>query len=129
MNDKVEYWIELADYDIETAKVMLDGKRYLYVGFMCHQTIEKAIKSVISNIEPDIIPPKTHNLIRLANLANILNNMSNEHQKLIETLNPLNIDARYPEYKNQLSLVLTSEKCKEILKETKGLLLWIKQQL
>jgi len=41
MNDKAKYWIDIADYDIETAKAMLVSKRYLYVGFMCHQAIEK----------------------------------------------------------------------------------------
>jgi hypothetical protein len=32
MNERVAYWLDLADYDIETARVMLNGKRYLYVG-------------------------------------------------------------------------------------------------
>ena len=33
MNDNVTYWTELSDYDFETAKAMLETKRYLYVGF------------------------------------------------------------------------------------------------
>jgi HEPN domain-containing protein len=45
MNEKSTYWIEIADYDFETAKAMLASKRYLYVGFMCHQVIEKTIKA------------------------------------------------------------------------------------
>ncbi|WP_330636719.1 HEPN domain-containing protein [Acutalibacter sp.] len=28
------------------AKAMLETKRFLYVGFMCHQTIEKGLKAV-----------------------------------------------------------------------------------
>ena len=40
----IEYWKELAEYDLETAKAMLKTKRYLYVGFMCHQVIEKIFK-------------------------------------------------------------------------------------
>jgi len=42
--ERKKYWLELAEYDMETAKVMLLGERYLYVGFMCHQVIEKALK-------------------------------------------------------------------------------------
>ncbi len=38
---KVAYWKELADYDLETAEVMYNGGRWLYVGFMCHLVIEK----------------------------------------------------------------------------------------
>ena len=57
MKDKVEYWLKLADYDIETAKAMLNGSRFLYVGFMCHQTIKKALKAVISrDCSDDEIP-------------------------------------------------------------------------
>lgn len=44
MNEKIRYWIDLAEYDLETARVMLTGKRFLYVGFMCHQAIEKILK-------------------------------------------------------------------------------------
>ena len=49
MNDKVTYWIEMSDYDLETADAMLATSRYLYVGFMCHQTIEKILKAYWSN--------------------------------------------------------------------------------
>ncbi|MCL2300052.1 MAG: HEPN domain-containing protein [Firmicutes bacterium] len=45
MSDKAQYWLDLADYDIETARAMLQTKRLLYVGFMCHQTAEKALKA------------------------------------------------------------------------------------
>jgi hypothetical protein len=32
--EKIQYWINLSDYDMETADAMLLTKRYLYVGFM-----------------------------------------------------------------------------------------------
>ena len=63
VNDKIKYWIELSDYDIETASAMLVTKRYLYVGFMCHQSVEKCIKAMLS-AKNEEIPPKIHNLIR-----------------------------------------------------------------
>lgn len=50
--DKFAYWKELADYDVDTAEVMYDGGRRLYVGFMCHQVIEKTkeLKSWIESL-------------------------------------------------------------------------------
>ena len=30
MNDKIAYWIEMSDYDFDTAKAMLETKRCLY---------------------------------------------------------------------------------------------------
>ena len=34
--DKVKYWTEISDYDLETAEAMYSTGRWLYVGFMCH---------------------------------------------------------------------------------------------
>ena len=51
MDDNIRYWIELSEYDLETAKVMLSSRRLLYVGFMCHQVVEKALKAIISFLE------------------------------------------------------------------------------
>ena len=64
-NSKVQYWIELAEYDLETAEVMLNTKRYLYVGFMCHQVIEKMLKGYFVYVK-DETPEKIHNLTKLA---------------------------------------------------------------
>ena len=57
MDNKVQYWIDLAEYDIETAEAMFETKRFLYVGFMCHQVIEKSLKGYyvfVKNEIPDI---------------------------------------------------------------------------
>ena len=45
MNERVKYWVGLSDYDLETADAMLKSSRFLYVGFMYHQSIEKIIKA------------------------------------------------------------------------------------
>jgi HEPN domain-containing protein len=45
MDEKVKYWVDLSDYDYDTAIAMQQSSRYLYVGFMCHQTIEKILKA------------------------------------------------------------------------------------
>ncbi|MDU9050425.1 MAG: HEPN domain-containing protein [Candidatus Electrothrix sp. Rat3] len=45
MTDQVQYWVELSEYDIETAQAMLKSRRYLYVGFMAHQSVEKILKA------------------------------------------------------------------------------------
>ena len=130
MNEKVEYWMELADYDIESAKVMLNGGRYLYVGFMCHQTIEKVLKAIIArDCIGDEIPPKIHDLHKLAEKAGLFMRMSENQKEVLRLLNPLNIEARYPEYKNRLAATLTNEICQELLAKTEGLLCWTKEQL
>lgn len=127
MNNKVQYWMDLAEYDIETARAMLQTGRYLYVGFMCHQTIEKALKAIIARNGD--FPPKIHGLMKLSQLALVYEKMNDTYKDLMDTLDPLNIAARYPEQKDKLSSTLTLERCKIIIKETEDLLCWIQQQL
>ncbi len=128
MNRKVKYWIGLSDYDLETANAMLSGGRYLYVGFMCHQTIEKIFKAFyfLNNEET---PPFSHNLSYLAEKCDLEKVMPVEFKELIIILEPLNIEARYPTDKELLLKSLTSQKCKDILLKTKELQKWVKEKL
>ena len=128
MNDKVTYWIEMSDYDFDTAKAMLETKRYLYVAFMCHQTIEKILKTYWSKVleEP---PLKVHSLSRLAEKRGLDKDMSEEQMDFIDELEPLNIEARYPSYKERLMKSLTPDRCKELIEQTDKLRIWIKSKL
>lgn len=128
IDDKVKYWIELSDYDFETAKAMFETHRYLYVGFMCHQVIEKSLKAYWTKVldEP---PLKIHHLSRLAHKSGLLDLMKEEQIDLLDRLEPLNIEARYPSYKKRLMAALTEDYCKNLLSETEGLHLWIKDRL
>ena len=130
MKESVQYWFGLADYDIESAKVMLSGRRYLYVGFMCHQAIEKALKAIISlDCVEGEIPPKIHNLVKLVNKAGLYEKLSTEQLEFIDMMNPLNVEARYPDYKNRIAADLSADSCTQIIAGTEELLCWIKQQL
>lgn len=128
MNDKVTYWIEMSDYDFDTAKAMLETKRYLYVAFMCHQTIEKILKAYWSNTleEP---PLKIHSLSRLAEKSGLDKDMSEEQTDFIDELEPLNIEARYPSYKERLMRSLTDDRCRDLIEKTDKLRIWIKSKL
>ena len=128
MNEKVKYWLDLSDYDYDTALAMLQSGRYLYVGFMCHQTIDKILKAYfnLNNSEP---APFTHSLSYIAKKAGIYESFSDEFKDFIDILEPLNIESRYPSHKEKLMKGLTKERCDEILKNTNILQLWIKAKL
>ena len=128
MQDRVNYWIELAEYDLETARVMLEGRRYLYVGFMCHQVIEKTLKSYFVSVLSDN-PPYTHNLTILAKKSDIYDFFTEDQKDFIDLLEPLNIQARYPTVKEKLFESLSKERCMKIIKETEELFIWIKARL
>ncbi|MDO4812824.1 MAG: HEPN domain-containing protein, partial [Eubacteriales bacterium] len=99
---KIGYWLESAEYDLQTARAMLKTKRLLYVGFMCHQVIEKSLKGIYVSRNPDAELPYIHKLLRLANLSGVYDEMSGAQKELLDTLSPLNIEARYPIHKELL---------------------------
>jgi len=65
-----EEWLNQAIYDMDTAEYMFNGGRYIYAVFMCHLSIEKALKGLYQN-RLNEIPPKTHNLVYLINKTEI----------------------------------------------------------
>jgi len=127
MDSITQQWLERADYDLETAKSLLSSQRYLYVAFLCQQTLEKTLKAYLSF--QGSTPPFVHNLPRLAEAAGLLQEIKIEHQQLLADLNPYYIKARYGEYKDSLSKVCKEEQAKDFLQKTEGFVLWLKQKI
>ena len=123
--DKVAYWIDIADYDLETAEAMYQTGRRLYVAFMCHQVIEKTLKAYWCGTQPED-PPYTHNL---AEGCGLYEQMDDDQRDFLDTITNYNIEARYPENKEELSRSLTDQLCRQMIDETKQMQQWIKDKL
>ena len=121
-----EEWLKQADYDLDTADFMFKGKRYIYAVFMCHLSIEKALKGLYQE-RLNKIPPKTHNLIYLAKKVNI--EVPEDIGRFIVKLNQASILTRCPEDLTLLKSEYTQSIVKEILSKTKEVLTWIKTLL
>jgi HEPN domain-containing protein len=121
--EKVEYWLDISDYDLETAKSMLSSARYLYVVFMCQQAIEKIIKALyIHKLDND--PPKSHNLAFIFQKLDI--QASVEISSFFNLLSAHYIQNRYPDYKSRLSTTLGKDKAERCLKQTEEAYKWLK---
>ncbi|MCL2740116.1 MAG: HEPN domain-containing protein, partial [Oscillospiraceae bacterium] len=94
--EKVEYWLELADDDLDTAKWCLKGDKLLHCGHLCHLVVEKALKAVVTDVTKEI-SPKIHDLPRLANIGNIYDDLTQGEVTFLQELNTLQVEARYPE--------------------------------
>jgi HEPN domain-containing protein len=77
---------------------MLKSKRYLYVGFMAHQSIEKILKAYYVKVCGETAP-FSHSLSYLAKKAKIYEQLSEAQKLFIDLLEPLNIECRYPSHK------------------------------
>ena len=126
--DKVKYWSDLSDYDLDTADAMFRTGRWLYVGYMCHQTLEKIFKAYWCSKKEEPAP-YSHNLINVAQSCGLGQLLSDGQKVFISEIMPMNIEARYPSYKESLSSVLSEAKCKEILDKTKEMQQWVKTKL
>ena len=93
MDKYVLHWLERSKYDLETAKAMLDTRRYLYLACMCQQAVEKLLKAIIAQHGKENLP--IHNLNRLAELAELIGELEEEQIDLLAELTAYNIVARY----------------------------------
>lgn len=73
---------------------MLDSRRYIYCVFMCHLSIEKALKALYAK-KLGKNPSKTHNLVYLA--QNIHLDLPEQIKEFLEMLDDVSVPTRYPE--------------------------------
>jgi HEPN domain-containing protein len=125
MSDKHEEWLKQADYDMDTADAMHGSGRYFYAVFMCHLSIEKALKGLYYKVFCEV-PPKTHNLIYLLN--KIGKKPEQELEKFVIKLNTASVATRYPDDLEKIQAAYTEEVTKDMITKSKDLLKWIKTQ-
>lgn len=120
----IQNWLESSDYDVETAAKMLETGRYVYVIFMCHLAIEKALKAVICS-ETRKMPSQTHDLLKLLKEGNV--RMEGEMLDFLGKISGASIVTRYPEGLSETLSAYSKDAAKEYLKETRRALRWLKQ--
>ena len=119
-------WSRQAEYDMDTAWAMLDSKRYIYCVFMCHLSIEKALKALYTK-KHGKNPPKTHNLVYLA--QNIHLGLPEQIKEFLEMLDDVSVPTRYPEELEKLIKQYNENRTKSILDKSRKALGWLKQEL
>lgn len=119
-------WLQSMEYDLKTASTLLKDRKYIYVVFMCHLAIEKALKAVLSEMFKEL-PPYTHNLNRLIELGNI--KLPHKHQNFINKINLQSVPTRYPEDFKKLSKEFDKKIAELYLKQTRGVIRWLKQNI
>lgn len=55
--------------------------------------------------------------------------LSDEQRAFVGEIMPLNIEARYPSYKQIIGDALSEDRCKELMQKTKELQQWVKTML
>ncbi len=127
MNEKtIENWIKLSDYDLQTAMAMLQTGRYLYVAYMCQQSVEKLLKALFI-IRKSETPPYIHNLPRLCIMCGIDKELSIDYTDFILELNTYYIESRYSEDIESLSSMMNKERATSLFDKTQEFINWLKK--
>ena len=117
-------WLAQVDYDIATAEQMLRAGQYIYVIFMSHMALEKALKALVTE-ETQKLPPRTHNLIDLAQRAHVV--LSQEQQDFLGKLNNTSAFVRYPADLSAMVSQYPEAIAQDYLERAKELILWVRQ--
>lgn len=120
---QIEYWIEGAKNDLEAAELLIKNGKILHGLFFCHLSIEKAIKAFVVK-ETKEVPPRSHNLIYLSEMANLI--IDEDFTVFIGVLMKYQLEGRYPDYQPELP---SSEVTNDYFLKTKKLLQWLVNQL
>jgi HEPN domain-containing protein len=125
MDKKSQEWLKQADYDMDTAEFMFNGGRFFYTVFMCHLSIEKAMKGLYQKRLKET-PPRTHNLVYLLNKIGV--KPAETIGRFVIKLNEANVVTRYHEDIDKLQKDYTQVVVKDMLIRSKEVLGWIKKQ-
>jgi HEPN domain-containing protein len=91
---------------------------------MCHLALEKALKAMVAE-ETKGLPPRTHNLIALAQRAKLT--LPADHRDFIGKMNDASVVTRYPGDLLDAVSQYPEPVAGEYLERTKELIAWIRQ--
>ena len=92
----IQYWIDTSENDYKTMQNLFKSGDYSWTLFIGHLVIEKLLKALYV-LRVDTNPPKTHDLIRIAEKAGLT--MTDEIEDQLDIITTFNLNTRYPDYK------------------------------
>jgi HEPN domain-containing protein len=120
---QIDYWVTSSDEDFAAAESLLEKGHLRHSLFFAHLAIEKMLKALVTKQTKDI-PPRIHNLVRLAEIADL--KPDQEQEQLLREFGVYQLQGRYPDSEEVL---LGSSFANEEISRATGMLSWLKKQL
>ena len=124
MKEEAKKWMNLAKDDLKSAQINFDNKQYYVCAFLCQQSVEKALKSLLIK--------KTGNLLKIHDLV-ILGKKVDLPEHLLEKCDKLNsvyLDTRYGDLGGKLpSKIFTKIISSEFLNSVKEVFRWLEKNI
>jgi HEPN domain-containing protein len=126
-DEHVAYWLESAKHDLDAAVSLLELSKHDWCLFIGHLVLEKALKAIFVDKNDNKVPPKTHNLVKLAELSFL--ELTEDQKVFLDEVNDFNLETRYPDYKFEFYNRCTSEYTNQYFKKIKEFYKWLKSHL
>lgn len=129
MSEKdVKIWVEIAEEDLDTAICCFENKKLIWSVVMCQQAMEKILKALYAQ-KTEQMPEKTHNLIKLSQNAEIIDECNEETIVLFNKLLLYYLGSRYPDKRARLQKECSYDFVENVINKTKEVFQWVKRKL
>jgi len=123
VEEQVGYWTTGSAEDLAAGQTLLE-KGYLRHGlFFAHLALEKMRKAHVVRTTHQV-PPRIHNLIRLARLAGM--NCDGDQQRFLRRFDVYQLEGRYPDSQR---VTLDLDRARQEIQKAAEMLQWLKAKL
>lgn len=123
IDKQVEYWATGSAEDLGAAEMLVE-KGYARQGlFFAHLALEKMLKAHVVRARRDV-PPRIHNLVRLAQLAGL--KPDDEQEQFLRRFDAHQLEGRYPDSQQ---VVIDPARARQQLQKAMETVQWLKAQL
>lgn len=123
----IKYWLESADNDLSASISLFNSGKYDWCLFIGHLVLEKHLKALFVLGNQNKIPPKTHNLNKLATLSKL--ELSEEQILFLDEVNDFHLEVRYPEYKREFYKICSREFTENYFSKIQDFSKWLKSRI
>ncbi|MBT3368881.1 MAG: HEPN domain-containing protein [Nitrospina sp.] len=124
VEDHIQYWMDSAADDLDTAEKLFLVEKFDWCLFLGHLVLEKALKAHYVQDNENQMPPRVHNLVKLAKKTQLP--LNEDLILFLDEVTDFNLEVRYPEYKKEFQKRCTKEFCETRLTKIREHYQWLK---
>ena len=114
-------------YILDAAESLFAAGKFDWCLFLGHLVLEKTLKAILAQKQSEKIPPKTHNLVKLAEKSSL--DLTDDQKIFLDEVNDFNLEIRYPDYKKAFYLHCSREYTTEHFNKIKEIYQWLRFQI
>ena len=127
INEHIRFWLDSADHDLEAAESLLVSGKFDWCLFLGHLVLEKALKAAYVRDNDNQMPPRTHNLVKIAEATKLT--IDENTRVFLDEVTAFNLEVRYPDYRKDFFKRCTLDFSEDKLSQIKEFLQWLKNNL